>query len=410
MADNKVKLQATPLFVKNRDAKTRVVVNEGGSRSSKTYSILEVFIADALESNEPKEFDIVRETFPALRSTAMKDFFDIIQNAGIYDESCYNKTTHTYVLNGCNFNFYSVDEPQKIRGRKRHKVLMNEANEMSLETFRQLEMRTEEQLFLDYNPSEEESWIYDHVLSRPDCTFIHSTYKDNPFLAHAIIDTIENYKTDDAEYWKIYGMGLRGKRQGLIFTNWDVVDSVPSGMDDVLYGVDFGFNDPKVLTRLTRKGNDIWIEELLYRSEMMREDFIKEMKKLIPKEHWSQEIIADNEPETIEAIYRAGFNIHPADKESDSVLAGIEEVKSYALHITAGSVNVLKDFRNYKWKMDKNGHALDKPVHSFSHACDSVRYPVHTHWGKSYKHITNQDMRGIQIEVLRSSRITAGYV
>lgn len=405
---SKLKIKASSLFVKIQKAKTKYVVLEGGARSSKTYSTLLYFIHDAFKS-KGKEYDIIRETLPALKASAMKDFFEILKRNNIYSKADHNMSDHVYRLHGCNFNFYSSDDEKKLRGRKRDKILLNEANELTIETFRQVEMRTTEQILMDYNPSEEEHWIYDHVIPKPDCTFIQSTYKDNPFLEKSIVETIKSYEHDDPEYWKIYGLGLRGKRTGLIYQNWDIVPDFPD-CTDILYGMDFGFNDPKVVVQLGRIGRDIYIDELLYQSGMVREEFIVELKRLIPDRLRTQEQYADSaDPETIEVIYRAGFNIHPADKSADSVLFGIETVKSYRLHITAQSVNVQKDFKNYKWKTDKNGNTLDQPTHGFSHSPDAVRYPVFTHWGKEYRNITSTDTHNVEIDECEVFALTESY-
>ena len=405
----KLKLQTSELFEKIRDAKKRNVVLEGGARSSKTYSALLYFITDAFASKHHREYDIVRQTLPALKASAMKDFFEILRVNGIYNEADHNMSDHSYRLHGCTFNFYSADDQQKLRGRKRDKILLNEANELSLDTYRQVAMRTTEQIVMDYNPSEEEHWIYDHVIPREDCIFIQSTYKDNPFLEQSIIDEIESLEQDDPEYWKIYGLGLRGKRTGLIYQNWNIVPDFPD-CSDILFGLDFGFNDPKVVVKLGRIGRDVYLDEMLYERGMIREDFIPVLKKLIPEEQRTKEQYADSaDPESIEVIYREGFNIHPADKSKDSVMFGIETVKGYHLHITARSVNVIKDFKNYKWKVDKNGKTLDEPIHSFSHAPDAVRYPMFTHWGKAYQHLTNEDVRNVEFEESEAVTIASNY-
>ena len=404
-----LELLSSKLFNKIRNAKKRNIVLEGGTRSSKTYSVLQYFIVDAFESKRHKEYDIVRETFPALKATAMKDFVDILKTNDLYHEENHNKSDHIYRLRKCRFNFYSTDDELKLRGRKRDKILLNEPNEMPLEVYRQVAMRTTEQIIMDYNPSQEEHWIYDKIIPRKDCAFIHSTYKDNPFLEQSIIDEIEFYEQDDPEYWKIYGRGLRGKRTGLIYQNWDIVPDFPECLD-ILYGLDFGFNDPKVVVKLGRIGRDIYLDELLYARGMIREDFIPVLKQLIPEDQRTKEQYADSEdPESIEVIYRAGFNIHSADKAKGSVLFGIETLKGYNLHITARSVNVIKDFKNYKWKIDKNGKTLDEPIHSFSHGPDAVRYPVFTHWGKEYQHVTHEDMRTIEFPEMEAITIAENY-
>jgi phage terminase large subunit len=404
-----LELKCSELYEKIRNAKTRNIVLEGSARSSKTYSVLQYFITDAFESKTHKEYDIVRETLPALKATAMKDLVEILKTNELYSEDNHNKSDHIYRLRKCNFNFYSTDDELKLRGRKRDKILLNEPNEMPLDVYRQVAMRTTEQIIMDYNPSQEEHWIYDKVIPRKDCTFIHSTYKDNPFLEQSIIDEIEGLEQDDPEYWKIYGLGLRGKRTGLIYQNWDIVPDFPK-CSDVLYGLDFGFNDPKVVVKLGRIGRDVYLDELIYERGITREEFIPKLKDLIPYEQRTKEQYADSaDPESIEVIYRAGFNIHPADKSKDSVLFGIETVKGYRLHITARSVNVIKDFKNYKWKVDKNGKTLDEPIHSFSHSPDAVRYPVFTHWGKEYQHLKAEDMRQVEMDELESVSMVENY-
>ena len=234
-------------------------------------------------------------------------------------------------------------------------------------------------------------------------------FRSNPFLEQSIIDELELLEQDDPEYWKIYGQGLRGKRTGLIYQNWDIVPDFPD-CSDILFGLDFGFNDPKVVVKLGRIGRDVYLDEMLYERGMIREDFIPVLKKLIPEEQRTKEQYADSaDPESIEVIYREGFNIHPADKSKDSVMFGIETVKGYHLHITARSVNVIKDFKNYKWKVDKNGKTLDEPIHSFSHAPDAVRYPMFTHWGKAYQHLTNEDVRNVEFEESEAVTIASNY-
>lgn len=410
-----LQIESTELFQKIHDCKARNIVLEGGARSSKTYSTLQYFIVDAFETKKPKEYDIVRETLPALKASAMKDFEDILKSNDLYHEENHNKSENIYTLRGSHFNFYSANptttkETKKLRGRKRDKILLNEANEMSLDTYRQVAMRTKEQIIMDYNPSEEDSWIYDHIIPRKDCTFIQSTYKDNPFLEQSIIDEIELLKDDDPEYWNIYGLGLRGKRSGLIFPHYKIVPSFPEDCNDILYGMDFGFNDPKVVVKLGRMGKQIFVKQLLYKRGMIREEFIPELKKLIPESARQEEQYADSaDPESIEAIYRAGFNIHPADKSKDSVITGIEDVRAYELCITADSVDVLKDVKNYKFKKDKNGNLLDVPIHAFSHACDAIRYPVFTHWGKEYKYVTSKDMHEVEVEELEAVTVSEGW-
>ena len=401
--DNKLKIEVTPLFENIRNAKTRIIVLEGGTWSSKTYSTLQHYISLAV-SGIHSEFDIIRETLPALKASAMKDFFEIIKGLGLYYEDNHNKSSHIYTLSGSTFNFYPASDSQKLRGRKRDYALMNEANEQTLETFRQLSFRTEKQIILDYNPSEEEHWIYDNVITRDDCTFIHSTYKDNTFLSQSLIDEIERLEQDDETYWKIYGLGVRGKRHGQIYSNWDVVDAFPTFIKEIIYGLDFGFNDPMTLSKIGRLENDLWIEELFYERGKTTGDLIALLPSFI--ENNQSEIYCDTaEPDRIEEIYRAGYNAQPSEK---SVIDGIDCVKRFKIHIVSSGVETIKDYKNYKWKVDKNGKTLDEPTHYFSHSCDRDRYAVFTHWGKEFRRVTSKDLRGVAMESLATSQVR-GY-
>ena len=346
------------------------------------------------------EYDIIRETLPALKASAMKDFFEILKTHGLYNEDNHNKSENSYILNGSVFNFYPASDSQKLRGRKRDKVLMNEANEMSLDTFRQLSFRTNLQITLDYNPSEEEHWIYDHVIPRDDCTFIQSTYLDNTFLSDDLIAEIERLETDDPDYWKIYGLGQRGKLRHIIYDKIILIPEFPAEAEDIIFGLDFGFSpDPTVLGKIGRRGMNLYIEEKIYDYKLTNSDLIKRMGELgVPKTH---EIYADSaEPDRIEEIYRAGYNIKPAEKGQGSVEYGIDIVKRYTLNIVQSSVNVGKDVRNYKWKVDKNGNVVSPatPAHAFSHGCDMIRYPVADHYGKEFRNLTEKDIKSVAIQ------------
>ena len=388
--------------------KYRVIVNEGGARSSKTVSILQLLIVAAWQGRKLK-FDVVREFLPALRTSAMSDFFDILERLGLYVDKNHNKTANTYQLKRTEFNFFGCNEGQKLRGQKRDILFINEANELTKDTFRQLEMRTTGMIFMDYNPSFTEGWIID-LLKRPDVFLIHSTYKDNPFLEQSIIDTIESYEFDDPEYWKIYGLGERGQRTGLIYPKFNVVEEFPPDCDNIGYGLDFGFSpDPKVFVKIGTIGRKLFIDELIYKSELMREELAPMMLALIND---NNQIIADSEdPESIEYLKRQGLNVVPVEKGKDSVEFGIETVRGYEINITSRSVNVRRDFSNYKYKMDRNGKTVSPPVpaHSFSHGPDPVRYYAFEKLGKAYKILTRHQLRDTRVEILESVDHTRNY-
>lgn len=372
-------LQTTRVFQKNYNEYlkgTNFVVNQGGTGSSKTYSIAQLFLLILLRG-ERVLLTVARKTLPALRATAMRDFFDIMKASNLYRVERHNKSNNNYVYKDAEIEFISIDEAHKIRGRKRQYLWLNEANEFSYEDFRQLNLRTEKQVFMDFNPSDEYHWIYDYILTRPDCSFIQSTYKDNPFLEPRRIKEIELLKQMDQNYWRIYGLGERGISELKIYSHWQYCDKLPDNPDEVIYGLDFGYNNPTALIKVAIKDQNIYTEELIYKSYLTNADLITKLKEI--KEVKSAYIYADcAEPQRIEEIKRAGFNIRPSDKE---VGKGVDAVKTRIWFITKSSINILKEVKSYSWK-EKDGKALDEPVKTNDHAMDAIRYAVHTHLSK----------------------------
>jgi len=302
----------------------------------------------------------------------MRDFFEILSNMEIYNEELHNMSDHTYRLGSNLIEFVSLDQPQKKRGAKRNYLWMNEANEFTFEDYLQMSMRTSEQIFMDYNPSEQFHWIYDLMTKREDFTLIKSTYKDNTFLDPAIKKELEMLQTLDENSWNIYGLGNRGKLEGKIYSNYQIVTEFPEC--EVIYGLDFGYNNPTALTKVGIKENDIYIEEVIYQSYLTNQDLIQKMKEF---DIGNKTIYCDHaEPQRIEELYRAGFNVKPADK---SVKDGIDRCKRSRLHVLNTSINALKEIQTYKYKVDKNGKVLEEPIKFNDHICDSFRYAIHTH-------------------------------
>jgi phage terminase large subunit len=362
------------VFRKNKASTKRIKANEGGTRSSKTYSIAQLIAILAAAEKEPTVYAICRKTFPALKATAMRDFFSIIKGWGWYSEANHNKSDHIYKLNNTDIEFFSLDEPEKVRGRKRKILWVNEANELEYEDWRQLLLRTSGDIYMDYNPSDEFSWIYDHVLTRPDCDLIKSTYLDNPFLEETIIGEIERLKGTDENYWKIYGLGLRGVSTAKIYSHWQLCDDFPKGCERI-FGLDFGFNNQTALVEVGIKDDNIYARERLYKSGMTNGDLIEWLKK-----HRMQEkiIYADSaEPQRIKEIEDAGFVIEAADKD---VLMGIDSIKRRKFYITKDSVNGLKEAKSYSWKTGKDGKRIDEPVKHNDHFMDATRYAVYTYF------------------------------
>jgi phage terminase large subunit len=366
-------IKTNKVFRHLEESAAKIVVQQGGTRSGKTYNIILWIIFSYCQKNEGKIITICRKTYPALRGTVMRDFLTILKDHEIYSEEDHSKTASEYKLNGNTIEFISLDMPQKIRGRKRDLLFANEANELNFEDWQQLLFRTNEKVIIDFNPSEEFHWIYDHVLPRKDVEFFQTTYKDNPFLGAEIKAEIERLKEIDENYWRVYGLGERGQAKSLVYT-FTTIKEIPKEAKLVSYGLDFGYSsDPTSLVRTYILGDDMYVDELLYRTGMTNQDIANEMKVLGLDR--SNEVFADSaEPKSIEEIYRMGWNVKPTIKGSINI--GIDIIRRYKLHATESSFNLIKELRNYKYIEDKNGQMTNKPVDNFNHALDALRYSV----------------------------------
>ena len=363
-------LKSTIVFERNYDAlynnEARFIINEGGSRSSKTYSLCQLIMVYCLQ-NPQKVVSIIRKTFPALRATAMRDFLEVLKEAGIYEKTNHNMSEHIYTFsNGSIVEFFSVDDEQKIRGRKRHVAWCNEANELFLDDFTQLNMRTEQKLIFDYNPSDSTSWLYE--LPKDESILIKSTYRDNPFLPDSIKRQIEDLKRTDEALYQIYALGEHAISKANIYSNWTFLPHRPARFTQFVYGLDFGYNHPTALMRVYWHEKDIFIEPVIYESYLTTSNLIDRMASLdIEKE---TEIIADYaRPEIIAEMNNAGYNVLNANKV---VKKGIDNIKTFGVFAMADK-NLEKEYANYKWK--KVGDTItDEPVKLFDDAMDAVRY------------------------------------
>ncbi len=368
-----LEIKTSELFERNYEAPTRIVVNQGGSRSGKTYSLLQMLIVIAMQE-KGKVFSIVRKSLPSLKMTAYRDFMEILRNMNLYDESKHNKSDFTYSLNGNLFEFLSLDQPQKKRGARRDYLFCNEANELSWEDFFQLLVRTTGKIWLDYNPSDSFHWIYDKLLTRDDVTYIQSTYKDNPFLDKSIVDEIERLRDTDEDYWRIYGLGERGMSRATIFQFGQ--SEIPTDAKLISYGLDFGYtNDPTALVAVYQLDNHLYLDELIYRTGLTNRDIHAHFQSFSLDRR--DEVFADSaEPKSIDELHRFGWNVKPTVKGADSVNSGIDILKRHKLFVTPRSSNLIKELQNYKWVEDKNGNLLNKPIDAFNHGIDAARYAV----------------------------------
>ncbi len=356
-----------------KESKSRIQVHQGGTRSGKTYSILKVLVEYCWRNkNAGQVITICRKTFPSLRASSMRDFFEIVESQDWYNAASHNKSEGTYKLFGNLVEFISVDQPQKVRGRKRDVLYINEANEISLEDWRQLILRTKERIIIDFNPSDEFHWIYDQVITRPDADFFQTTYLDNPFLDQNTIDEIERLKEVDENFWRVYGLGERGTSKATIFTHYKEVDQIPEGFKLYNIGLDFGYtNDPTSIVEIYYNGEGYLMNEVVYSTGMSNQEIAKMLRE------YNVPVIADSaEPKSIDEIHKYGVNIHPCLKGADSIRSGIQFMKSKPLMITSRSVNGIKELRNYKYQEDKNGKVINKPVDAFNHFIDASRYAI----------------------------------
>ena len=351
----------------------RIAINQGGTRSGKTYSTIQFLIETGMRAHvahmHGRMITICRKTLPALKATALRDFIEILRSIGMYSEYNHNKTERTYTLFNTTFEFISLDEPTKVRGRKRDILFINEANECTYEDWRQLLLRTTDKIIIDFNPSDEFHWIYDNVCTRNDARLYVTTYKHNPFLEKEIIAEIERLQDEDVNYWNIYGLGLRGVSGATIYTHWKHCDTLPD-TGERAYALDFGYNNPTALCLCVRTETALYAQQLLYKSHLTNNDLITHLKEII-KDVRTPLYCDSAEPDRIEELRRAGFNAKPAFK---IVKLGIDKVKSFPLFITKDSVEGLKEIQNYKYKVDHNDKPIDEPVKHNDHFVDALRY------------------------------------
>jgi len=368
------------------ESNKRFKIHQGGTRSGKTFAICQYLTYLLTVSKEPLIISIVRKTLPALKGSVLRDFILILQQTGLYYEGTHNKAENTFVYGEHTVEFLSVDEPQKIRGRKRNIAFLNEANELNIEDFRQINMRCTDFLILDFNPSDPVHWIYDEVIPRDDCDTWITTYKDNKFLSEDLVFEIERMRERDPDYWRVYGEGQKAvysARQ--IFSNWTFIphSEFPEFDIDIeaVIGLDFGFtNDPSAATLIFKKNDKLYLHELFYKTGMTNSDIVDYIKKL----GYEQVLIfADAaEPKSVEQIKREGLLIKPAVKGQGSINAGISLLKEYDIIVSKESKNIIKEYNNYYWEELKDGTIINKPKDKFNHAMDSIRYGVYSQYGK----------------------------
>lgn len=373
-------VKVTHVFTANAKAYKQgypVICNEGGSRSSKSYSIVQLLVQIA--TNEPgKRISIVSHSLPHIKRGAYRDLRTIMEGWGIWDDDMFSFTDFVYRFdNGSYIELFGLEDEGKARGPGRDILFVNEANLIRKVLYDQLAMRTTETIFLDWNPADFVSWVYE-MADNPKYKKIHSTYEHNiTNLSQMQIDTIESYKNlPDDFMWKVYGLGERGAAKEIIYTKWILTDELPEG-GDTFYGLDFGYVHPLALVKVVHYEGANYVKQLLYKSGLTPSEMIKEVKDHI---HDRKPVYCDAaEPKSIEELYRGGINAMPANKE---VWPGILKVKSYPLFVHKDSRDTIRELQSYKWKKDKNDSVIDEPVKENDDAMDAMRYAIFTHLHK----------------------------
>lgn len=354
--------------------KKRVKIIQGGTSAGKTFGILPILIDKAIKTNNI-EISVVAESIPHLRRGALKDFLKIMRWTNRYTDGNFNKSLLTYQFkNGSSIEFFSADDASKLRGARRDILYINECNNVTFESYNELSIRTKKEVYLDFNPANE-FWVHKELKDEEDSDFIILTYKDNEALDQSIISQIEKNRAKGltsaywANWWRVYGLGEIGSLDGVIFSNWKEIESIPDEAVLVGLGMDFGYtNDPTSIIEVYKWNGKRILNEICYKQGMLNSDIVKVLPNNVI-------IYADSaEPKSIDEIKRFGKLIKGVTKGKDSILYGIDVMQGQEYLVTKSSVNLIKELRSYCWDTDRSGERLNKPIDNYNHAIDAIRY------------------------------------
>lgn len=378
---------ATTCYNKIAALRKPLRIIQGGTSAGKTIAIL-LYLIDYCQSTPNKMVSVVSESLPHMKKGALKDFLTIMKTHGYYKENSHNKTDNQYTFEtGSVIEFFGLDDPSKAHGPRRDVLFVNEANNVSHATFDALDVRTLDFTIIDYNPTTE-FWVHTEVIPKHDHDFLIVTYKDNEALPQKVVDKIEARRWNE-NWWRVYGLGLIGTLEGIIFPNFEVIPRVPEEAQLARHGIDFGYtNDEAAIGDIYAWNGGFIVHELAYGTGISNRDaanYIRgsEQLPLVGRDGSYAEdtttlTVADSaEPKSIDDLKRYGVRTIGSTKGLGSVNAGIEVVQDQKIYITASSTNFLKCWRNYQWKIDKKtGKPTNTPEHEFSHAPDMVRYTI----------------------------------
>ncbi|WP_032565113.1 PBSX family phage terminase large subunit [Bacteroides fragilis] len=369
-------MDTTNVFSKNLatyiSSGVRTIVNKGGTRSSKTWSILQLLYIIARESKIPRTISVVSETMPHLKRGCIKDFRKMLELDGLWDDSAWNATDFKYRVGQSTIEFFSADTPGKVTGPAREILYINECINVPFDIYRQLSSRTGEKIILDYNPLYE-FWVDSKVLPREDTVLIHSTYKDNDMLPAAQIAEIEYQGSIDDNYYRVMILGETGSYEGMIIKNWDIVPRLPprDTWKKHWIGVDFGWSAPTAIMLVVQgEGGEVWIDEIAYSLNMDNPDIAAAVRAA---GFTDTEVICDKaEPKSIRELKNMGINAVPSDNKDIDL--GIKVMNRYKKHYTQRSLNSIDENRKYRYSQDLDGNYTGKPIDKFNHAKDAERY------------------------------------
>jgi phage terminase large subunit len=354
--------------------KKRIKIIQGGTSAGKTFGIIPVLISKA--ANTPNlEISIVAESIPHLRRGALKDFINIMKWTSRFFEGRFNKSLLRYDFgNGSYIEFFSADDSSKLRGARRDILYINECNNVTFEAYNELSIRTKREIFLDFNPANE-FWVHTELKHEDDSDFLILTYKDNEALDERIVKEIEKNRSKATtssywdNWWRVYGLGEIGMLEGVVFSNWKTIDTIPNEAKLIGYGLDFGFtNDPTAIIEIYNYNGQRIVNEIVYQTGLVNNEISKKLQK---------NVIAyadSSEPKSIEEIRRTGQLIKGVTKGQDSINFGIQIMQSQSYLVTAQSTNLIKELRAYCWDRDKTGKQMNKPIDNFNHTIDALRY------------------------------------
>lgn len=353
-----------------------VIVNKGGTRSGKTWALLQVCYYIATHQRN-KLISVVGETLPFLKRGAIRDFQNLLGDTWNYDLWNATDKIYRFPTTGSAIEFFSADNEGKVHGSARDYLFINECYFVPWEVYRQLSVRTRIATMLDYNPRSS-FWVDEKLLCRDDVVLIHSTYKDNPYLTETQIKAIESNRNDE-NWWRVYGRGETGSVEGLVYTNWQIVKAMPQPYKKEFYCIDFGFtNDPTSILRVRLSGGELWVQELCYQRGMVNQDIVNCLKDAgVAK---GALIVCDSaEQKSITEINNmGGFRAVPVAKGRGSVVAGVNMVQAYKINVMQDALGTIDELRNYSWKRDINGTYINEPVDKYNHSLDALRYGVTT--------------------------------